>query len=183
MPYRHVEQHERTGDRPLREQTRTGAEHVGTVRSGRRVEALFEARQQAGEIRTGERQLLQGGGRDSREAQLLQRGGEGARKAGGLGDRAEVAEHRVAVRVEGCSRGDRFGAEPRARRDAVAGECHDRGSSGQLREAQTMDAERRRALRRNRPREIVSRAARGADDGDRVVRGEPMQEGGCRLEA
>src|SRR5207237_9036202 len=95
----------------------------------------------------------------------------------------EIAQRRVAQRGEHRARRDRLGAETAARCLAVGRERNDRSSRRELRDAQSGDANRGAAPGRDRPREIIRGAACRADDRDRVVSGELLEECGCGPEA
>ena len=139
-------------------------EQIRPVDGGRAVEGGLEVLEEAGEVGTGERERRQIAAADPGQAQFLERPGQRAREPGCRGDRIEVAEGPRARGLEYGARRHRLCAKPRARRQSVGGQRDDRRPRGQLRQAQTPDAERGGHQQGHVARQIVCRTARGADD-------------------
>src|SRR5205807_6290789 len=82
-------------------------------------------------------------------------------------DRRKVRQLTGLHRIEDRARRDRLGAGLRPRRSPLRrARYRRRSASRKLREAESSEAERRATTARNRARQIVSRAARCADDHD-----------------
>ena len=162
--HRHVEQEQR--ERAIRAGGfRRGLEQRAAICCGRGGELVLESLEQAGEVRSAERQRRQRPRVDPGEHELVQRACERARKARGSGHRAEVVEPAVAGRFERRPRRDRFAADIRDRRDASRGE-HGRGQPRrELRHAESMEADCAAAGHGHGAREVVgSPAGRGHDE-------------------
>ncbi len=165
---RHVEQQKtggklEAGNWRLAQRASRRGEERRAIGGARVRELLVEPLEQDGEVGAAERQRFQPAGVHLREAQLLQRAGERAREPRGPGDRREVPERRVPLRVERGAGGDRFRPQVCDGREPLLREDRRREADGQLRQAESMQADRRAGLRRNRSREIVDRAARRPD--------------------
>ncbi len=172
-----IEQEHGAAHGAIAEQARRGVQQVGAI-GGRDIgKRLVEAGEEVGQVRACRPSAAHGIGRDAGEPQLLQRPRQRTREAGQAGDGAEIAQRAVARRGEDGPRSDGLRAETAARRPAVRRERDHRGPGRELREAQAREAERGAALGGQRPREVIGRAARGADDGDRMMRGKLPDEG------
>ena len=116
--------------------------------------------------------------RDASHPQLAERLRKRARKAWRPGHARQVRERAGTGRVKRRTRRHRFGAKRRCRGNPLSGKTCDRDASGNLRQAVARDADRRTALDSYPACEIVRRAARGANDRDRLVGGK-LSEKGC----
>ena len=129
-------------------------------------ELILEARQQPRQVRPTERQRIEPRGVDPREHQLVQRSRQRAREPWCARHRPEVRELLVARRLERGARRDRFAADERHRRDAARRHDRRRESGGELGQAEAMQANRAAPCERDRPRQVVGRAARRGHDQD-----------------
>jgi hypothetical protein len=114
--------------------------------------------------------------RHARQRQLLERAGERARKPGHRGDRREVGQAPIGRGVEQRARRHRLHAERGRRRHAIAGEQRCRQPRGQLRQAESIQTERRSARPRPTSRAKSSAAPREAENDQRFCRKEDVEQ-------
>jgi hypothetical protein len=142
---------------------RRDAEQPRAIDRSRVAETALEPIEQHGEVGTSERERGKRAAWKPREPQLLERARQRARESRRARHRCEVLERGRARRIEGGPRGHRFGTQPRAGRRAVSGQRQQCRPGSKLREAQALNAEGRRRIRRRVPRQVVG-ASRGAAD-------------------
>src|SRR6185295_5241769 len=122
--------------------------------------------------------VAHGIGGDACQPQLLQGARKRAGKAGQSGYRREITQRRLAGGCEDRARRNRLRAKTAAWRLAFLRERDDGGPRRQLRQAESRKTKRRATLESNGPGEVIGRATRRADDGDRMMSGELTDE--CR---
>ena len=101
--------------------------------------------------------------RRASEPQFVNGSRERARKPRRARNRREVLQLAVFERIEGRTRGHRFGVRRRARHTARGSHRDGSRARGELQQAETMKAERV-AIARDRAREVVGGAAGGGHD-------------------
>jgi len=166
---RHVEQDERALARPCHGR-RGGCHQRGAIDRRRGRELFVEPLEERGQVRSAERQRGQRRRGDPREPQLVQRARQRPREARRSRHRKKVVERTVARGLEGRARGDGFRRQVCGRSRPLGRQDRSRQTRGKLREAEAVQPNRRAALDRNRPRQIVGRFARRADDQDFLTR-------------
>ena len=129
-------------------------------------ELVLESFEQPREIRTAERQGLQGGGPDAGQQQLVQGAGEGTRKARRAGHRSKVSELFISTGFERGARRHRFAADERHRRNPPRRQDRRRQPCRELRQAEAMQTDRPAARGRDGAGQVVGRTTRGRDDQD-----------------
>ena len=119
------------------------------------IETLEQIRQIAARLgQDSERGRLDGG-----DGQRLERPGQRAGKSGHSGDRREVRQRAVPVRVEQRSRRHRLDTERRGCRETLSRQQRGRESRSQLRQTEAIEAKRRASAAGDQAREVVGRTA------------------------
>ena len=165
--HRRIDGHVEQEERERREGARRfpgGLEERGSIGRRRRLELLLEPFEQPGEVRTAERQTVEGRPAHAGEHQLMQRARQRAGEAGCSRDRREVLEAIVARCLERGPRRDRLAADERDRGNAASREHRRRQPRRELGDAEAVETDRAAARHRHRPREVVRGTARGGHD-------------------
>ena len=180
---RHIQQHQRRAERPIvAHPFRSRGEESRAIRRLGIGELPLGPLQQEREIGSRLRRGRDDGGTHPGSPKLRQRLRKRAGKPRSIGNLGEIGQRPALHGIERGARRDRDAAERGGRRDALPRQPRGGDASGQLRQADTRETDRRATLDRDRAREVVSRAAGGRDDGDRLVRGESPEERGRGLE-
>src|SRR4051812_18615587 len=124
---------------------------------------MVESLEQHREISAAERQPRKFRGCNLGQSQLAKRSRQGSRKAGRSGNGPKVREFVVTDRFKRRSGSDGFRAELAGRRSPIERKNGSRKTQGQLGQAETVKPQRGTRLDRDRPRQVVSRTSRRAD--------------------
>ena len=143
-----------------------GLEKRRAIRRRRSIELRIEPFEQRREIGASERQPAQGVRANPGERQLIQRSRQRTRKPRRRRHRREVLEFAVVPGLERRSRRDRLGSDPRHRHCPARRQHRCSDVRRQLREAESVQADRPAPGLRDRPGEVVCGATRcRCDDG------------------
>ena len=140
------------------------AKECSAVHDGHGIELRVESGQQRGKVSGALARTVQRRRRHVRQREFLERARNSAREARRVGDRTEVTEGRVARRVEHRAGGHRFDAKRGGWHQSILCQQGCRKASRELRQAESVEAERCASQGGQCSDKIVRRTTTGTND-------------------